>query len=126
MSFHYWRNRNRPEKTDFVSAEHGYHGETLGALAVTDVPLFRDVYAPLLRDGITVPSPDARLAASGGSARDRALGAAAALEAVLVERHATIAALIVEPLVQGATGMAMYDPVYLARARELCRATTCI
>ena len=120
MSFHYWRNRNRPEKTGFVSVEHGYHGETLGALAVTDVALFRDVYAPLLRAGITVPSPDARLAAPGASPRDHALGAAAALEAVLAERHATIAALIVEPLVQGATGMAMYDPVYLARARELC------
>ena len=120
MSFHYWRNRNRPEKTGFVSVEHGYHGETLGALAVTDVALFRDVYAPLLRAGITVPSPDGRLAAPGASVEDRALDAAAALEAVLAERQATIAALIVEPLVQGATGMAMYDPVYLARARELC------
>jgi adenosylmethionine-8-amino-7-oxononanoate aminotransferase len=120
MSFHYWRNRDRPEKIGFVSVEHGYHGETLGALAVTDVALFRDVYAPLLHAGITVPSPDARLAAPGASARDHALGAAAALEAVLAEHHASIAALIVEPLVQGATGMAMYDPVYLARARELC------
>ena len=120
MSFHYWRNRNRPEKIAFVSVEHGYHGETLGALAVTDVALFRDVYAPLLRAGITVPSPDARLAAPGASPRDHALGAAAALEAVLAERHATIAALIVEPLVQGATGMAMYDPHYLVLARALC------
>ena len=120
MSFHYWRNRDRPEKTGFVSIEHGYHGETLGALAVTDVALFRDVYAPLLHAGITVPSPDARLAAPGASARDHGLGAAAVLEAVLAECHASIAAVIVEPLVQGATGMAMYDPVYLARARELC------
>ena len=120
MSFHYWRNRGRPEKTAFVSLEHGYHGETLGALAVTDVALFRDVYAPLLRHNATVPSPDARLAAAGVSPREHALAAAAALEAVLAERHATIAALIVEPLVQGATGMALYDPAYLARARALC------
>jgi len=120
MSFHYWRNRDRPAKTGFVSVEHGYHGETLGALAVTDVALFRDVYAPLLRDGIIAPSPDARLAAPGASARDHALGAAAALETLFAECHTSVAALIVEPLVQGATGMAMYDPAYLVRVRELC------
>ncbi len=120
MSFHYWRNRGRTEKTGFVSVEHGYHGETLGALSVTDVALFRDAYAPLLRQNIVAPSPDARLAAPGTSARDHALAAAGALEAVLAERHATIAALIVEPLVQGAAGMAIHDPAYLARARELC------
>jgi adenosylmethionine-8-amino-7-oxononanoate aminotransferase len=120
MSFHYWRNRGRLEKTGFVSVEHGYHGETLGALSVTDVALFRDAYAPLLRHNIVVPSPDARLAAPGVSARDHALAAASSLEAVLAERHATTAALIVEPLVQGAAGMAIHDPAYLARARELC------
>jgi adenosylmethionine-8-amino-7-oxononanoate aminotransferase len=120
MSFHSWRNRGRQEKNGFLSLEHGYHGETLGALAVTDVALFRDVYAPLLRGGVTVPSPDARLAAAGVSAREHAVAAAAALEAILSERHATIAALIVEPLVQGATGMAMYDAAYLVRARALC------
>jgi adenosylmethionine-8-amino-7-oxononanoate aminotransferase len=120
MSFHYWRNHDRQEKTGFVSVEHGYHGETLGALAVTDVALFRDVYAPLLRHNTSVPSPDARRAAPGVPARDHALGAAAALEAVLAERHPAIAALIVEPLVQGAAGMAMYDAAYLVRARELC------
>ena len=49
MAFHYWRNRGRPGKTRFVSLAGGYHGETLGALAVTDVPIFRDTYAPLLR-----------------------------------------------------------------------------
>ena len=95
-------------------------GETLGALSVTDVALFRDAYAPLLRRNIVAPSPDARLAASGTSARDHALAAASSLEAILAECHATTAALIVEPLVQGAAGMAMHDPAYLARARELC------
>jgi adenosylmethionine-8-amino-7-oxononanoate aminotransferase len=121
MSFHYWRNVGRPKKTGFASLEHGYHGETLGALAVTDVALFRDVYAPLLRHVTVVPSPDSRLATPGVAAREHALEAAAALEAVLAESHATIAALIVEPLVQGAAGMAMYHPVYLERAREITR-----
>ena len=120
MSVHYWRNRGRPGKIGFVSVERGYHGETLGALSVTDVALFRDAYAALLRRNIVAPSPDARLAAPGTSARDHALAAASGLEAILAECHATTAALIVEPLVQGAAGMAMHDPTYLARARELC------
>jgi adenosylmethionine-8-amino-7-oxononanoate aminotransferase len=119
-SVHYWRNRGRPGKIGFVSVEHGYHGETLGALSVTDVALFREAYSPLLRHNIVAPSPDARLGAPGTSARDHALAAASALEAILAECHATTAAFIVEPLVQGAAGMAMYDPAYLARARELC------
>jgi adenosylmethionine-8-amino-7-oxononanoate aminotransferase len=120
MAFHYWKNRGHPRKTGFVSLAGGYHGETLGALAVTDVPLFRDAYAPLLNRNAIVPSPDARGAAIGESARDVAQRAARALEAHLAAHHASIAALIVEPLVQGASGMAMHDPHYLARARELC------
>jgi len=120
MAFHYWKNRGRPEKTRFVSLAGAYHGETLGALAVTDVPLFRDTYAPLLNRNATVPSPDARAALAGESAHDVAERAAQALAAHLAQHHATTAALIVEPLVQGASGMAMYDARYLALARELC------
>ena len=120
MSFHYWKNRGRPGKLAFVSLGNGYHGETLGALSVTDVPLFRDTYAPLLRPAHIVPSPDARRARTGESERDTAERAALALEAHLARHHALTAALIVEPLVQGAAGMAMHDPHYLARARELC------
>jgi adenosylmethionine-8-amino-7-oxononanoate aminotransferase len=120
MAFHYWKNRGQPEKAGFVSLEGSYHGETLGALAVTDVAIFRDTYAPLLMRNATVASPDARDAAPGESAVDAAVRAANALEAHLARNHAGIAALIVEPLVQGATGMAMYDPHYLKLARELC------
>ena len=87
---------------------------------MTDVPIFRDTYAPLLNRNMTVPSPDARGARPGESPRDVAVRAAAALEAHLARHHATIAAFIVEPLVQGASGMAMHDPHYLALARELC------
>jgi len=120
MSFHYWRNAGRPEKTGFVSLRHGYHGETLGALSVTDVALFKDTYAPLLRHTHQVPSPDARLAEPGESAEAHALRAAADLEAWLADHAHTTAALILEPLVQGAAGMALYPPVYLRRARALC------
>jgi len=120
MSFHYWRNRGRPAKMRFASLAGSYHGETLGALAVTDVALFKDTYAPLTMASSQVPSPDWRLAGEGESARDYAVRCAAALEQHLQSHHAETAAFIVEPLVQGATGMAMYDAEYLRRAREIC------
>jgi adenosylmethionine-8-amino-7-oxononanoate aminotransferase len=120
MAFHYWSNRGQPEKSRFLCLEGGYHGETLGALSVTDVAIFRDTYAPLLHRNARVPVPDVRHARPGESAHDVAERAADALAAHLAAHHATIAALIVEPLVQGASGMVMYDAHYLARARELC------
>jgi adenosylmethionine-8-amino-7-oxononanoate aminotransferase len=120
MSFHYWRNAGRSGKTRFAALRNSYHGETLGALSVTDIPLFRDTYAPLLRQVDQVPSPDSRLAEAGETPRQFAVRCARALEAHLAAHGAETAALIVEPLVQCAGGMAMYDPEYLRRARELC------
>ena len=120
MSFHYWRNSGQGAKTGFVSLRNGYHGETLGALAVTDVPLFRDTYAALLSRTHQVPSPDWRLGEPGEAAEQVALRAATALENHLQEHHGVTAALILEPLVQGAGGMAMYHPRYLHEARRLC------
>ncbi|MDP2787875.1 MAG: adenosylmethionine--8-amino-7-oxononanoate transaminase [Pseudomonadota bacterium] len=120
MSFHFWRNRGRPHKTGFVSLQNGYHGETLGALSVTDVALFKDTYAPLLRQSHQVISPDWRLADEGESAETYAWRAIAQMEDFLAECADTTAAVIVEPLVQGAAGMAMYHPIYLTRLRELC------
>jgi len=120
MAFHYWANRGRPGKTRFVSLQGGYHGETVGALGVTDVPLFRAAYAPLLRASIVAPFParhadDHRFGGIRG-----AVDAAAALAKLLAERHGEVAALILEPLVQGASGMRFYHPEFLRRARELC------
>ncbi len=120
MSAHFWRNAGQAEKNGFISLQNGYHGETVGALSVTDIPLFKDTYAPLLRPSVQVPTPDARQAEPGESADAFALRCAAALEAHLAEHAATTAAFILEPLVQGAAGMAMYHPIYLTRARELC------
>ena len=120
MSAHYWRNRGQPEKTQFISLQNSYHGETLGALSVTDVALFRDAYGALIKQNATVPSPDWRKAEAGESAEAFALRCADALEAHLQQHHTRLAAFIVEPLIQGAAGMAMYHPVYLSRARELC------
>ena len=120
MSFHSWRNRGYEGKRDFLCLEGSYHGETVGALAVTDVAIFKDAYAPLIRPAATVPSPDARRAEAGETPVDVARRAALALERHLEQHHASIAALIVEPLIQCASGMAMYDPEYLRQARELC------
>ncbi|HLO62815.1 MAG TPA: adenosylmethionine--8-amino-7-oxononanoate transaminase [Azonexus sp.] len=120
MSFHYWRNVGRPEKAEFLCLAGSYHGETVGALAVTDVAIFKDAYAPLVRPATVIPSPDFRQAEAGETPADVARRAAAALEAHLEAHGERIAALIVEPLVQGAAGMAMYDPEYLRRARQLC------
>jgi adenosylmethionine-8-amino-7-oxononanoate aminotransferase len=118
MSFHYWRNAGHPAKSRFVSLAGSYHGETLGALSVTDVALFRDTYAPLLNASSQVPSPACPEA--GETRLDCAGRAAQALERHLEEHHASTAAFIVEPLVQGASGMAMYDAEYLRRARACC------
>jgi len=120
MSFRSWRNRGRSAKQDFLCLSGSYHGETVGALAVTDVALFKDAYAPLVRSAATVPSPDARAARDGQTALDVARQAAAALERHLEAHHQQIAALIVEPLIQCASGMVMYDPEYLRLARALC------
>ncbi len=120
MSFHCWRNRGRHAKREFVCLRQGYHGETLGALAVTDVAVFRDAYDPLLMRSHQVMSPDARQAAPGESAADVAQRAAAELQTLLESRHEQIAAVILEPLVQGAAGMAMHDAAYLRAARALC------
>jgi adenosylmethionine-8-amino-7-oxononanoate aminotransferase len=120
MSAHYWRNSGSPHKTQFVSLQDSYHGETLGALSVTDVALFKDAYGALLRQNATVPSPDWRNAEAGENAEAFALRCVAQLEAHLQQHHEHIAAFIVEPLVQGAAGMAMHHPVYLQHARALC------
>ena len=120
MSLHYWRNSGKPHKTKFISLQNSYHGETLGALGVTDVAIFKDTYAPLLMQSAQMPSPDFRLSEAGESAEAFALRCADALALYVSEHHATLAAFIVEPLIQCAAGMGMYHPAYLCRAREIC------
>ena len=122
MSFHYWRNSGKPAKQEFVCLRQSYHGETLGALAVTDVAVFRDAYDPLLMRAHLVMSPDARQAQPGETAVDVAQRAAAELRTLFEARAGHIAAIILEPLVQAATGMAVYDPLYLREVRALCDA----
>ena len=122
MAFHWFHNRGELRRTKFVALENGYHGETIGALAVGDIPLYRRVYAPLLAQALFAPSPDAYLAEPGESAAQRAERAADALRELLERHQGEICALILEPLVQCAGGMRMHDPLYLRLARDLCDA----
>ncbi|WP_345812632.1 adenosylmethionine--8-amino-7-oxononanoate transaminase [Paraburkholderia sp. PREW-6R] len=120
MSFHAWRNRGLADKQEFVCLANSYHGETIGALGVTDVALFKDAYDPLIRHAHVVQSPDPRTAAQNETAADAARRALAHVRALFESRAARIAALIVEPLVQCAAGMAMHHASYLAGLRALC------
>ena len=98
MSFHSWRNQGLGTKQEFVCLKGGYHGETVGALAVTDVPIFRDAYDTLLKPVHTLMTPDARQAEQSESADQVALRAASELETLLKARAAHISAVIIEPL----------------------------
>ncbi len=120
MSFHYWLNRGLPRKRRFITLTNSYHGETLGALAVGDVQLYKDTYRPLLMDVVTVPSPDcyAREAGEDWEAHSRRMFAH--MERALAEHADETAAVVVEPLVQCAGGMRMYHPAWLAMLREAC------
>ena len=110
MSFHAWRNAGHPQKQEFVCLTGSYHGETVGALGVTDVPLFTEAYGGMYRRAHVVASP----AACGE------LKALSQMRALLERRAGQIAAVIVEPLVQCAGGMAMYEASYLSQLRALC------
>jgi len=112
MSYHYHKNEGR-ERPLFVSLSNSYHGETIGALSVGDVELYKETYEPLLIRSIQTPVPKDQSEAA-------AVEAAEALEQCFKDHPDEIAALIVEPLIQGAGSMHMYHPLYLTLAREIC------
>jgi adenosylmethionine-8-amino-7-oxononanoate aminotransferase len=120
MSYHYWRNCGAPRKTKFITLTNSYHGETLGALAVGDVSLYKETYAPLLMQVITVASPDCYHREAGSTWREHSIAQFAAMRSALEQHAADVCAVIVEPLVQCAGGMRMYDPVYLQLLRKAC------
>ncbi len=120
MSFHYWRNVGRSSKRRFITLTNSYHGETLGALAVGNVELYKEIYRPLLMDVISVPSPDCFEREPGESWEAHSRRKFAHMESALARHADETAAVIVEPLVQCAGNMRMYDPVYLQLLREAC------
>ena len=121
QSAHAWRNRGFPDKHRFVCLAGGYHGETLGALGVTNQGLFVDSYRSLLREALVVKGPDnSQALCEGWSDEHEAELAALRLEALLAQQSESIAAVVLEPLVQGAAGMTMYHANFLRRVRQLC------
>ena len=119
MSFHYWRNQGQT-RSRFISLSNSYHGETLGALSVGDVALYKKTYEPLLLQTLTVPSPDCYHREAGESCSDYSIRQFAAMEKKLAQYAHETCAVIVEPLVQCAGSMRMYDPVYLKLLRAAC------
>ena len=119
MSFHYWRNLGRT-RTRFINLTNSYHGETLGALAVGDVGLYKQTYEPLLLKPITVKSPDCHHREAGETWEGCSTRAFAEMERALARHAHEACAVIVEPLVQCAGSMRMYDPVYLKLLRAAC------
>ena len=120
MSFHYWKNLGKTKKTRFITLSNSYHGETLGALAVGNVELYKETYQPLLMDVITVASPDCWHREPGESWEAHTRKMFAEMERSLERHHEETAAVILEPLVQCAGTMRMYHPIYLRLLREAC------
>ena len=118
MAYQYWQNVGRPEKRRFVSLSRAFHGETIGAASVSGMSVFHGAIGPLLFDCIRLPSPSASPRDSDGEWYDEAFSRAGR---ILEQGAGEIAAVIVEPLVQGAAGMLMYPPEYLSRLIRLCR-----
>jgi adenosylmethionine-8-amino-7-oxononanoate aminotransferase len=110
LAFQFWLHQGHPEKRRFVHLKESYHGDTLGAVGVGGIELFHQIYGPLLQPGIAVPNPCI--------GKEPAL---AALRKTLSHRSHEIAAVILEPLVQGAAGILVHPPGYLRSAAELCR-----
>jgi adenosylmethionine-8-amino-7-oxononanoate aminotransferase len=103
MAFQYWRQRGEPQRTGFVCLREAYHGDTIGSVSIGGIDLFHSLYRPLLFDALQAEPGDAEH-----------------MEALLSEHGERIAAVVIEPLVQGAAGMLVHPPGYLRAVREIC------
>lgn len=120
MSFQFWQQSGHPNKTRFVSLSEAYHGETLGALSVGGCDLYRKVYQPILLDEFQIQGPDCYRCPYRQTRATCQAECFASMEAVLAQHHLKVAAVIIEPLIQGAAGMRIYPPIYLQKLRQLC------
>ena len=120
MSSHYWSQTGFPKKKKYIYLENSYHGETLGALAVTDVPIFRTHYGALIKNYIKTESPDLRLKKSNQSVDNFLEAKLKKLQKIFEKHHSEVASIIIEPMVQCASGMGIYDARFLFALRELC------
>ena len=122
IAFQYWQQRKdpRPEKTQFAHLHNAYHGDTLGAVSVGGIDLFHEVYRPLLTRHISVPAPYCYRCPFGLTRASCAKECFTAMENTIVKHHRQVAALIVEPLVQGAAGIITAPEGFLQKMREVC------
>jgi adenosylmethionine-8-amino-7-oxononanoate aminotransferase len=120
MSFQYWQQMGKPEKKRFVSVSEAYHGETVGALSVGGCELYRSIYRPILLEGFQAQGPDCFRCPYGLNRDSCNAECFVPMEQLVAENHRQIAAVIIEPLIQGAAGMRIYPPVYLKKLRNLC------
>jgi adenosylmethionine---8-amino-7-oxononanoate aminotransferase len=118
IAFQFWRNQGQPDKQRFLKLSGAYHGDTLGAVSVGGIPLFHEIYRPLLFDTLEAPAPYCYRCDHRDDCQQQCL---ARLEELVVAHHAELAAVIVEPIMQGAVGMIPQPPGYLAKVREVTR-----
>lgn len=121
ISFQYWNNIGSKRKKKFVSLDYGYHGDTIGAMSVSGVDLFNEVFSPLFFDSFKVPSPYCYRCPVGKNRESCALDCAEPMEDLLKERGDEIAAIIMEPLLLAAGGMIIYPKEYLERVAALAK-----
>ena len=120
MSSHYWSQIGFPLKNKYIYLENSYHGETLGALAVTDIPIFRTHYGALIKNYIKTDSPDLRLKKNNQSFDEFLDEKLEKLTKIFEKNHQATASIIIEPMVQCASGMGIYDARFLKGVRKLC------
>jgi adenosylmethionine-8-amino-7-oxononanoate aminotransferase len=123
MAFQYWRQRPdpRPRKTRYLAFQEAYHGDTLGSVSVGGVPRFRAMFEPLLFDVVRAPLPDTYRLPSGVDRAQAAEYYLRQVESLLEAESETLAAVVVEPLVQAAAGMRMHPSGFLRGVAQLCR-----
>lgn len=121
LAFQYWRQcaEPRPEKTCYVALGEAYHGDTVGSVSVGGVAQFHAMFAPLLFEVLRLPAPRLYPREPGTTAADVRRQSLEQAEQLLAEHHRRVAALVIEPLVQGAAGMHVQPPGYLAGLRAL-------
>ncbi len=125
QAFQYWQLKGETSKTRFIHLEQAYHGDTLGAVAVGGINIFHEIFGPLLLATLSIPSPyesPARTIPGHEHFREKTamVESLAALQTLLSTKADEIAALIVEPLVQGAAGILTHPPGFLSAAAKLC------
>jgi len=121
MSLQYWQQSGRPGRNRLAAVERGYHGDTIGTMSLGGVPEFHRAFGGLLFPSHRLPSPYCYRCAMGCAAGRCDLECLDPLAELLAREGETIAAFIVEPLLQAAGGMIVYPPAWLRRAAELCR-----